>query len=385
MIPGASLLPLVRRQLVRQPLRTGLTLSGVAVAMFLFCAVEAMRAGVERATTVTSSDTLLVVYRENRYCPFTSRIPQYYGDRIEAIPGVVSVVPMQITVSNCRASLDVVTLRGVPEEDFVAEVAPGLRIIEGSLEEWRRRSDAALVGESLAKRRRVAIGDRLDAAGITVTVAGVLRSAEPQEQNVAYTHLAFLQESLRRGGTGGIVTQFNVRVGSAADLEPVAAAIDEEFARDTEPTSTRPEKAFVAAAARDILEIVRFASWLGWGALAAVFALVANAIVLAVRDRVREHAILETVGFAPRHIAAIVLLEGLHLGIAGGLVGAVAAFLVARQLFALTMEGINIEIVSDPRLIATGLLLAVLLGLGAAVAPALRAARRSIAESFRAV
>ena len=43
--------------------------------------------------------------------------------------------------------------------------------------------------------------------------------------------------------------------------------------------------AFVARAASDLLEIVRFASWLGWGALAAVFALVANSIVLAVQAR----------------------------------------------------------------------------------------------------
>jgi len=344
-----------------------------------------MRAGVERETEVTSEDTLLVVYRENRYCPFTSRLPQYYGDRIEAIPGVLSAVPVRITVSNCRASLDVVTLRGVPEEAFVEHFVPELEIIAGSVAEWRRRSDAALVGESLALRRRVSVGDRLDAAGITVSVAGIIRSKEPQDQNVAYTHLSFLQESLRRGGTGGEVTQFNVRVGSAAELEPVAEAIDAEFARDPEPTSTRAEKAFVAAAARDILEIVQFASWLGWGALAAVFALVANAIVLAVRDRVREHAILETVGFAPKHIAALILIEGTALGIAGGLLGAAAAFLVARRRFSLTMEGLNIEISSDPRVVAFGLLLAVLLGLGASLFPALRASRREIAASFRAV
>ncbi len=385
MIPGLRFLPLVRRQLVRQPLRTGLTLSGVAVAMFLFCSVEAMRAGVERATRVTSEDTVLVVYRENRYCPFTSRLPQYYGPRIEAIPGVLSAIPMKIEVSNCRASLDVVTFRGVPEEAFVTHFVPGFEFVAGSVDAWRRRGDSALVGESLAKRRRAVVGDRLDAAGITVTVAGIIRSNEPQDENVAYTHLAFLQEASRRGGTGGVVTQFQVKVGAADRLEPVAAAIDAEFSRDPDPTSTRPEKAFVAAAAGDILEIVRFAAWLGWGALAAVFALVANAIVLAVRDRVREHAILETVGFAPRQIAALILIEGTALGLSGGMVGAIGAMILTRQRLSLTMEGLNIEISSDPRVIAVGLGLSVLLGLVAGLLPALRASRREIAESFRAV
>ena len=380
-----TFLPLVGKQLVRYPLRTLLTVLGVAIAMFLFCAVEAMQVGVERATRVTADDTVLVVYRENRYCPFTSRLPQYYAPRIEAIPGVVSVVPVKIEVSNCRASLDVVTFRGVPADDFVSEYASGFEIIEGSIEEWRRRGDAGLVGESLATRRGVSVGDRFSAAGITVSVAGIVRSSEPQDQNVAYTHLGFLQEASRRGGTGGVVTQFNVKVTSAEQLESVALAIDEEFARDPDPTATRPEKAFVAHAAGDILEIVHFASWLGWGALAAVFALVANAIALAVHDRIREHAILQTIGYAPGHVASLVLLEGVALGLVGGLLGAAAAFLLTRQRWALTMEGLNVEIASDPGVIGLGLGLAVALGLFAGATPAIRAARRGITDSLRAV
>ena len=114
-------IPLVWKHVVRHPTRSLLTMGGVAIAMFLFCTVESMRRGVEAATRVTAADTTLVVYRENRYCPFTSRLPQHYERRIASIPGVASVVPMRIHVSNCRASLDVVTFRGVPEEEFEAQ------------------------------------------------------------------------------------------------------------------------------------------------------------------------------------------------------------------------------------------------------------------------
>ena len=378
-------LGLVSKQLRRHPARTLLTGSGVAVAMFLFCAIESMRKGVEQATRVTANDTVLVVYRENRYCPFTSRLPQYYQPRIEAIPGVVSAIPMRIQVSNCRASLDVVTFRGVPEEDFVAHYIPGFEITRGSVDDWRRRTDAALVGESLATRRGVKVGDRFSAAGITVFVAGIVRSSEPQDRNVAYTHLSFLQEASRKGGTGGIVTQFNVKVDSPDRLEPVAEAIDEEFARESDPTSTRPEKAFVAQAAGDVLEIVRFASWLGWGALAAVFALVANAILLSVQDRVREFAVLQTLGYAPRHVASLVLLEGGLLGVGGGLIGAASAYMVTRRRLSLTMEGLNLEIASDAGMIAVGLGLSIALGLLAGSVPAFRVSRHEITESFRSV
>jgi putative ABC transport system permease protein len=378
-------LPLIAKQIRRRPLRSALTLCGIAVAMFLHSTIDAMRDGVERATRVTAEDSVLVVYRENRYCPFTSRLPQYYGDRIEAIDGVARAIPMKIKVSNCRASLDVVTFRGAPPEQFVELYVPDLEIIAGSVDAWLRRSDAALVGEALATRRRVVVGDRLDAAGITVTVAGIIRSDEPQDENVAYTHLSFLQETSQRGGTGGVVTQFQVKVTDPTRMEEVARAIDAEFARDPDPTATRPEKAFVAATASDVIEIVEFASWLGRAALIAVFALIANSIALAVRDRVREHAILETVGFTPARIAGLIVIEGSLLGLVGGGVGALGSLLLLRQRPSIGMEGLTVEFTAQPGAILLGLFLAVALGLAAGLLPAIRAARRPIAGSFRAV
>src|SRR5437773_4427095 len=110
-------IPLIWKQVVRHRTRTLLTLAGVATAMFLFTAVEAMQSGVRDATQTTARDTMLVVYRQNRFCPATSRLPEYYGDRIAKIPHVVSVIPMKIVVNNWRTSLDVVIFRGVPEEE----------------------------------------------------------------------------------------------------------------------------------------------------------------------------------------------------------------------------------------------------------------------------
>jgi putative ABC transport system permease protein len=127
-------MPLVARQVYRSPTRTLLTVAGVAVAMFLFVAVQAMQAGVREATETTARDTTLIVYRQNRFCPATSKLPEYYGDRIAKVPGVTAVTPMKIVVNNCRTSLDVVTFRGVPEEQFVQQYAKGLDVIAGSIE-----------------------------------------------------------------------------------------------------------------------------------------------------------------------------------------------------------------------------------------------------------
>jgi putative ABC transport system permease protein len=377
--------PLILKQVVRQRTRTLLTVGGVAVAMFLFVAVQAMQAGVKEATQTTARDTTLVVYRQNKFCPATSRLPEYYGDRIAKIPGVVSVVPMKIVVNNCRTSLDVVTFRGVPEEAFVERYVKDLKLLNGSIEQWRSRTDAALLGETLASRRGLKVGDRFDAVGVTVYVAGIVRSDEPQDQNVGYVHLPFLQRSSGDRKLG-VVTQFNVKVDDPKNLEPVAKAIDAEFARDSEPTQTSAEKAFVARAAADVVGLVGFTQWLGWGCLAAVLALVGNAIVLSVQDRIREHAVLQTLGYTGRLIAGLIVGEGLVLGLLGGALGTVAAVGVIRWgNFTISNEGLSIQMTAGLTVVALALAMSATLGIVAGLVPAAQASRREITACFRAV
>ena len=377
--------PYILHQITRNPVRSLLTILGIAISMFLFTAVQAMNRGVTEATAATAAtanDTTLVVYREDRYCPATSQLPQDYQRRIESVPGVVSATPINVVVSNCRTSLDVVTFRGVPKDAFLNERGNDFTLIEGSVEDWQRRTDAALLGETLASRRGLRPGMTFDAAGITAYVAGVIRSDDPQDQNVAYTALEFVQLAGR--DQLGIVTQFNVKVTDASQLEPVADSIDEVFASAQEPTATFSEKAFIGRVADDIVELVAFARWLGLGCLAAVLALAANSIILSVQNRVSEHAVLQTLGYSGRLVAALIIVEGVLLALLGGALGAAGAVAVAHAGdFALSVEGISIAIIADARLLSSGLLICGTIGVVAGLVPAWQASRREIAECFR--
>ncbi|MEL7472309.1 MAG: ABC transporter permease [Planctomycetota bacterium] len=376
-------LPYALKQITRHRVRSLLTIVGIAIAMFLFTAVQAMNRGVTQATTATANDTTLVVYRADRYCPATSELPQDYQPRIERIAGVVRATPMKIVVSNCRTSLDVVTFRGVPKEAFLDGQGRRLELVSGSLDDWRRRTDAALVGETLANRRGLRPGMTFDAAGITAIVAGVVRSDDPQDQNVAYTALEFVQLAGR--DQLGVVTQFNVKVENASMLDPVADEIDELFRVAQEPTATFGEKAFIARVADDVIELVGFARWLGLGCLAAVLALVANSIVLGVQSRISEHAVLQTLGFSGPLIAGLIVAEGVVLALIGGLLGALGALVVARRGdFALSVEGVSIPIVADTGLLLTGLTVCGAIGVIAGLVPAWQASRQEIAQTFRA-
>lgn len=371
------------RMLRRTPVRATLSVLGIAVAVFLLCTERALQAGVREATEANDRDTRLIVYRANRFCPFTSKLPERYVDDILRIPGVRSAVPMQIAVSNCLTSLDVVVFRGVRPSDAERVLAPRLQFRDGSMSAFLARSDGALVGSALAERRRLKIGDRFASAGITVTVAAIVAAEGAQDRNACFVQLPFLQGSVG-GVQGGDVTQFEVEAADPRLLTQVAEAIDARFAADAAPTTTRAEKAFVARAAEDLVTIARFAGWLGLAALAVVFALVANAIVLSLEGRVREIAILQSIGFPARLIAWSVVVEGVALASVGSLIGAGAASIVLLVGdFTVGAEGVLVEF--RPSLGATlgALGAAIFVGLAASALPAASAARRSIVEGLR--
>ncbi len=376
-----NLLILALKNITRHRLRSLLTILGVAAGMFLYAAVETTQSSLSTATRLSADDTTLVVYRENRFCPATSRLPEYYLPTIEKIPGVREVVPIQIIVNNCGASLDVITYRGVPPEQL-DRYNPELEVLDGSYQEWSKRTDGALIGENFAKRRGLKVGDKFEAVGITTYISGIIRSKNSQDNNVSYVHLPFLQQASKVGL--GTVTQFNVKVDSADQLDTVADAIDATFRSDAQPTHTRPEKSFFAETARELIDLIGFTRWLGLGAVLAVLGLVANAVLLIVRGRVRETAILQTLGYSRKAVGVLVACEGLILGLAGGLLGVLSAFAFFKSK-AITFgnEGQTLAIIPDLSVLLNGLVVSLALGLLASLYPAWKATQQPIVTSLR--
>ncbi|MGI8906476.1 MAG: ABC transporter permease [Candidatus Sumerlaeaceae bacterium] len=380
----AKLFNYVWRSVTRQKSRSLLTVVGIATAMFLFCFIEGLQSGVREATEGEATKNALVVYQKSRFCPATSNIPERYADQILKIPGVKSVLPVKIFVNNCRASLDSVTFRGVPPLKL-SSGEKNLSLISGSMDDFVKKADGAIIGKGLAQRRNLKPGDRFQIGNVAVGISGVYSSDAPGEDNVAYSHLEFLQRA-RGVNALGRVTQFEVTIDNASKAEEISAKIDDLFRSDEVQTMTKSHKAFISSATGDLLGLVRFTRWLGLLCVLVVLALTANTVYVMVQDRVKEHAVLQTLGFPGHYLFGMVIGESLVLAIGGGVLGTVLAAVALRfGHLGIGAEGVQIAFMLTPAVVFWGMAASVVTGVLAGVVPAIQAAVAPIVDSLRRV
>jgi putative ABC transport system permease protein len=375
--------PYLAKSLWRHRTRTVLTVSGSAVALFVFAFVAAVQEGLARLTRGGEAERTLIVFQANRFCPSTSGLPEDYARQIAQVPGVADVVPIKVYMNNCRASLDLVVFQGLPPEKL--RTARDLTLLSGDWSEFERRQDAALVGRALARRRGLGVGQKFSIGEVTVTVAGVFTAANPAEEHFLYTHLDFLQRT-RGLNSVGTVTQFEVRLAEGADTQAVARRIDAGFCGGPVATDTRPKGVFQQGAVGDLAELLGFAHYLGYACVGLVLALVATTTNMAVQDRVREHAVLQALGFSGPRIFGLVMTESLLIGLAGGLLGTgLALAALAWSGLAVGTEGVTIAFRPSPGLAIRGLAVAAAVGVVAGLVPAWQAAQADIVASLRSV
>jgi putative ABC transport system permease protein len=285
-------------------------------------------------------------------------------------------------MNNCRASLDVVVFHGMPAAKL--RTARDIELVSGDWSDFEKSTDGALVGRALAARRGLAVGKRFSIGPVTVTVCGIVRAAATADENFVFAHLEFLQRTpgLHSVGTA---TQIEVLLDERADLQQTTAAIDEKFRTAQVATNTRPLGAFQLAAVGDLVELIGFLRYLAYACFALVLALVGATTLMSVQDRVREFAVLQTIGFSGPRVFALVVAESMSLSTAGGAVGAFAAMAVLHVgELAVGSEGVLVPFLATPSLAALALAVSVAAGAISGLSPAFAAAKADIVRGLRA-
>jgi putative ABC transport system permease protein len=373
--------PYILKTLWRHRSRTILTVSGSAVALFVFCYVGAVQEGMNDLRRRQEGKGSLVVFQANKFCPATSHLPQDYDTQIARLDGVREVVPIQVFTNNCRASLDVVVFYGVPPEKL--RRVRDFELVSGAWPDFEQHQDAAVLGRAVANRRGIEVGDKFSIGDISVVVAGIYRSDDPAEENYIYSHLDFLQRS-KSLNLVGTVTQIEVLTDEGVDTAAVCAAIDDKFRGGPIETDTRPKGVFQAQSLGDLAQLIGMMHYLGYACVGLVLALVATTTVMSVEDRIKEHAVLQTIGFSPRRVFGLVMVESLLLSLAGGLIGVAAAMLLLSvSSSSVGAEAVTIAFTPSLRLALSGMIVSLVAGTLAGLAPAWHAACGEIVPALR--
>ncbi|QDT10165.1 ABC transporter permease [Planctomycetes bacterium K23_9] len=371
----------VLKTLWRHRTRTLLTVTGAAVAMFVFCFVGSVQEGLHRLTTGADADRSLIVFQESRFCPTSSRLPEDYARKIREVRGVREVMPIQVWTNNCRASLDIVVFNGADPKQ-IQKTRP-ITLTSGDWQQFMSQRDSAIVGRNVAQRRGLKTGDQFSIGEISVKVAGVFSSTVPSEENLIYTSLVFLQYT-RGLDAAGLVTQHEVLLTEDADADRVAAEIDASLRAGSIATKTRPKGAFQASTLSDLVDLIGFAHWLGYACVGLVLSLVATTTVMSVQDRIREYAVLQTIGVRPLRAMRLVLAESTILCLTGGVAGTLLATgALAVGGFAIGAEGATIAFRPSYTLLVSGTGVSLLVGIVAGITPAIQAATVPIVNALR--
>jgi putative ABC transport system permease protein len=374
-------LPYILKTLWRHRSRTLLTVSGSAVALFVFCFVGSVQQGMNDLHGQQEAKQSLIMFQANKFCPATSHLPQDYESKIKRVAGVREVVPIQVFTNNCRASLDVIVFYGVPAKKLQA--ARDFQLTSGSWPDFEQHQDSAVVGRAVANRRGLSVGKKFSIGAITVSIAGIFTSNDPAEENYIYCHLDFLQR-MNREDFVGTVTQHEVLLTSATDVNAKCEEIDELFRGGPVETDTRPKGVFQAKSLGDLTELIGLTHYLGYACVGLVLALVATTTVMSVQDRIKEHAVLQTLGFRGGRVFRLVLSESVLLSIAGGALGIGAAMLVLFwSHLSVGAEAVTIAFRPSWSLATSGMMISAMVGVLAGVVPGWHASRTNIVDSLR--
>ena len=374
-------IPYILKTLWRHRSRTILTVTGSAVAIYVFCFVGAIQEGMDDLQRRQRAKGALVTFQANKFCPATSHLPQDYDQQIAKIDGVREVIPIQVFTNNCRASLDVVVFYGVPPQ--LLRTARDFELASGNWAEFEEHQDSAVVGQAVASRRGIKTGDKFSIGDLSVQVAGIFTSDDPAEENYIYSHLDFLQRGKGMNQVG-TVTQIEVLLNAGVDPEATGLEIDKVLRGGPVETTTRPKGVFQAKSLGDLTQLIGMAHYLGFACVGLVLALVATTTIMSVEDRIAEHAVLQTIGFSSLTVFQLIVTESVLLSLVGGAIG-VAAAMLALELSSLSVgaEAVTIAFTPSLKLATVGILVSAVAGLLAGIAPALHAAFPEIVPSLR--
>jgi putative ABC transport system permease protein len=362
---------------------------GLAGVVAVFTALLAMATGFESTLKSTGRADVGVVMRGGSETELNSGLDRDSTDLIKQAKGVrigangrpVASAEMTIIAELLRAGslkdASNITLRGVDPEAFA--LRPQLKIVEGR--NFTPGLRELIVGRGVTRQFVGAgLGKAVRMRGSDWTVVGIFESGDANESEL-WTDINVARTTFGRNGSN------SVRVGldGPDGFDKVKASLTGDprltvdVVREVDYFSgqTKQFRKTIGVLAGVVTIIM---------ALGAVFAAL-NSMYAAVATRSKEIATLRAIGFGGLPVLLSVMIEALLLALAGGLLGAIIAYVLFNNLSVSTLGQNFTQVVFNfkvtPELVARGLIISIVIGMIGGLLPAIRAARLPVTTGLR--
>ena len=336
-----SVFKFAAKNTLRHPLRTGLTILGLAIAIVSFTviqtSIDAWHAGAE----ASSPDRLVTRHAVS----LVFSMPVAYADRIAKIEGVKQVAVscwfggIYVDKSNFFANF------AVSHNNFF-DLYPELVVPPEQMEQFKSERNAVIVGRKLADRFGWKIGDQVQLAGTIYpgtwdfVIRGIYTGAKATtDEGQWFQRWDLVDEQLRQtmpGRAGNVSTLF-IQIHDPTRSAEICKTIDDQFANSAAETKTETEEAFQLSFVEMGKSIIVGLEIISYLVIGIILLVLANTMAMTTRERVSEYAVLKTLGFTSFHVAGLIFGESLFLALCGGVLGVALAFPV-NSLVAIPMS-----------------------------------------------
>ena len=299
---SATLL-LAKRNLTRNRVRLVASMGGVALALSLTLALDAIYAGVANQLTTyidrAGADVWVAQSGVRNLHMVASSLPETVVDQVRAVDGVADVTPI-LEATDTVAAGDQRAVAYVVGLSATASMGGPWDVVEG---QGNVGPGEIVVDRSFARQAGVSIGDSVDVLGSQARIVGLSKGTASLVNSVAF--VSFDDFRAMRGGAP-VVSFVLVRVSQGASSEAVAAQIERLV-----PGVTAQSKADFVTQERRIVtdmtaDVISIMSVIGFVVALAVVALTVYVATLARR---REFGVLKALGARNRVLYRVLLVQ----------------------------------------------------------------------------
>ena len=375
----------------KRRLTNAITVTGVALVVFVFAAVLMMAYGIQKTLIATGAEDNVLVARKSATGEISSIIDGDTQNIITSLPyikkspdgkPIISYEPVVvINLAKVGGGLSNLTVRGVSPE--IKYLRPHVKLIEGRMFNWGTRE--LIVGTGLTNRFVGAkIGDKVKFAGDLWSIVGIFSSDGSGFDSEFWGDSKQLLNAFNRANSVSTVT---LKLNNKNDFDQFKRAFESD--RRLNQFEPKVEKVFFEEQSELMANFIRYLGIF----ITIIFSLGATigatiTMYAAVANRTVEIGTLRALGFKRRSVLIVFLTESLIISLVGGILGLVIAsglqFFSISTLNFSSFSELQFSFALSPMIILLSHGFSAMMGIIGGFLPSVRAARKNIVDSLRA-